>query len=65
VDLRPQLFDLNSDPNEFTDLAGHPGWTAVQADLHRELIARLDPDEIDRLAKRNQQLQGMARSFAA
>ncbi len=63
VDLPPQLFDLASDPNELSNLAGHPTWASVQSDLHQELLARLDPDEVDGRAKRNQQLQGMARSY--
>ncbi len=58
----PQLFDLDADPNEFTDLAGHPDWASVQADLHQELLARLDPDEVDRRAKENQQRDGIARA---
>ena len=63
VDLPPQLFDLAADPNEHTNLAGHSNWAAVQSDLHQELLARLDPEEVDGRAKRNQQLQGMARSY--
>jgi choline-sulfatase len=64
VDFPPQLFDLAADPNEFVDLAGHSGWAEAQSDLHQELLARLDPEEVDGRAKRNQQLQGMARSYA-
>ena len=64
VDLPPQLFDLAADPKEFDDLAGQPGWASVQTDLHRELLARIDPDDVDRRAKRNQRLQGLARSYA-
>ena len=63
VGLPPQLFDLASDPHEFVNLAGHPGWAAAQSNLHNELLARLDPQEVDGRAKRNQQLKGMARSF--
>ena len=64
VDFPPQLFNLAADPNEFVDLAGHSGWAGAQSDLHQELLARLDPEEVDGRAKRNQQLQGMARSYA-
>lgn len=63
VDLPPQLFDLAADPNEFVNLAGHPSWAAVQSNLHQELLARLDPKEADGRAKRNQQLEGMARCY--
>lgn len=62
-DLPPQLFDLAADPNELSNLAGHPSWLGVQSDLHQELLARLDPAEVDGRAKRNQQLQGMKRSY--
>ena len=65
VGLSAQLFDLAADPGEFTDLAGHPDWAAVQSDLHQELLARLDPDDVNRRAKRNQELEGAARSYAA
>ena len=63
VDLPAQLFDLAADPNERIDLAGHPDWASVQSNLHQELLARLDPDDVDRRAKSNQQIQGMARSY--
>ncbi len=63
VDLPPQLFDLASDPYESVNLAGHPDWASVQSNLHQALLARLDPEEVDRRAKSNQQLQGMARSY--
>ena len=65
VDLPAQLFDLAADPNELIDLAGHPDWASVQSNLHQELLARLDPDDVDQQAKSNQQLQGMARSCMA
>ena len=64
VDFPPQLFDLAADPNELVNLAGHTGWAGAQSDLHQELLAKLDPEEVDGRAKRNQQLQGMARSYA-
>ena len=64
VDLPPQLFNLAADPNEFVNLAGHPSWAAVQSNLHQELLAKLDPVEVDGRAKRNQQLEGMARCYA-
>ena len=63
VDHPPQLFDLAADPNEVTNLAGRPDWASPQANLHQELLARLDPEDVDRRAKRNQKLQGIARSY--
>ena len=64
VDHPPQLFDLVADPYEVKNLAGRPDWAAPQADLHHELLARLDPEEVDRRAKRNQQGQGIERSYS-
>ena len=64
VDCSPQLFDLAADPDEFVNLAGHPRWAGAQSDLHSELLAKLDPEEVDGRAKRNQMLEGMARSYA-
>ena len=54
VGYPPELFDLASDPEETTDLAGDP--------LHRETLARLtamlreicDPEAMDKLAKQDQ-----------
>ena len=63
VDLPPQLFDLAADPNEFVNLAGRSGWAAAQSNLHQELLAKLDPDEVDGRAKRSQQRKGMARAY--
>ncbi len=63
IGLPPQLFDLAADPNEFVNLAGHSGWADAQSNLHQELLAKLDPEEVDGRAKRNQQIKGMARSY--
>ena len=63
VGLPPQLFDLAADPNEFVNLAGHSNWADAQSNLHQELLAKLDPEEVDGRAKRNQQIKGMARSY--
>jgi arylsulfatase A-like enzyme len=37
--FRPMLFDLQTDPNEFNDLGGLPGYEAIMADLHERLFA--------------------------
>ena len=64
VGLPSQLFDLEADPYETTNLAGRPDWAPRQERLHQALLTRLDPDEVDRNAKRNQKLQGIARSYS-
>ena len=54
VKYAPQLFDLEADPEELTDLAGNP----VYADVIKESEARLrsicDPEEVDARAKARQ-----------
>lgn len=36
--FRPQLFDLQNDPDEFTDRAGDPAMAGVLADMHERLF---------------------------
>jgi hypothetical protein len=36
--FRPLLFDLETDPDEFHDLGGRPGYDAIKADLHERLF---------------------------
>lgn len=50
----PQLFDLDTDPDERTDLAGDPEYAAVRADLHRELLRIADPVAVDTRAQSDQ-----------
>jgi len=51
---QPQLFDLESDPEEIRDLAERPELASVIADCQRKLREICDPDEIDRRAKARQ-----------
>ncbi len=52
--FRPQLFDLENDPNEFVDLGDDPGYADVRADMHSRLFERITrrknritvPDEV-------------------
>ncbi len=52
--FRPQLFDLEADPDEFTDLGAHPDYAEVRADMHTRLFERITrrknritvPDEV-------------------
>ncbi|HEX6690693.1 MAG TPA: sulfatase-like hydrolase/transferase [Burkholderiales bacterium] len=54
VRYRPQLFDLESDPEELVDVAGRQENAAVLAALKAELLRFCDPDEVDARAKRRQ-----------
>lgn len=55
VGYPPQLFDLADDPEELTDLAGHPGSAALLAEGEARLRAIVDPEEVDARARERQQ----------
>ncbi len=55
VAYRPQLFDLESDPEELTDLAGDDRFAEVLAHGERLLRSTLDPIAVDARAKKRQQ----------
>jgi choline-sulfatase len=50
----PELFDLEADPEELRNLAAESGHEPVLAAFEAELRDRLDPEETDRRAKRDQ-----------
>jgi choline-sulfatase len=52
--MMPQLFDLDSDPQETRDLAQEPGYRGIAADCEKELRRVVDPDAADALAKADQ-----------
>jgi choline-sulfatase len=52
--LPPQLFDLDSDPQETRDLAREPGYRGLVQDCERELRRVVDPDAAGALAKADQ-----------
>ena len=55
ADYEPQLFDLESDPEELNDLARRSDAKPILDDLEAELRRICDPDEVSRRAKRDQQ----------
>lgn len=55
VDHPPQLFDVEADPDELTDLAGDPAHAGILAELRAHLHAIADPADLDRRAKEDQQ----------
>jgi len=50
----PQLFDLEADPEELTDLAGDRAHAAVLQECRERLYRICDPAEVDARAKRRQ-----------
>lgn len=56
VSYEPQLFDLKEDPGELHDVAQDAHYRGVRDELHRELLAIVDPEAVDAAAKANQAL---------
>jgi choline-sulfatase len=54
VNYRPQLYDLESDPEELHDLGEDPAFAQVRQDCLRKLRAFCDPQEVDARAKARQ-----------
>ncbi len=52
--MPPQLFDLDTDPQETRDLAPEPGYQGLVADCEAALRRVVDPDAADALAKADQ-----------
>lgn len=50
----PELFDLDADPEETTNLAPLASYSGIVADMERQLVAICDPEDVDRMAKRDQ-----------
>lgn len=46
-----QLFDMQDDPGEWNDLSGKPEYADVESDLRGRILARFDPERIDREVK--------------
>ena len=54
VKYRPQLFDLESDPDEAKDLLNDPDFAHELAECEAKLRAMLSPEDVDALAKKRQ-----------
>ena len=54
VRFRPELFDLQADPEELNDLAGDPAYAHVVGQMEAELRRICDPEAVDALAKHDQ-----------
>ena len=55
VNYHPELFDLDADPEETTDLGADPGHAEVVRQMEAALREICDPEAIDALAKSDQQ----------
>jgi len=54
VGMRPELFDLENDPEELRDLAPLPEYADVLARFERQLRTLVDPEAADAAAKADQ-----------
>ena len=54
VNARPQLFDLDADPEELVDLAADPRYAPTLAECEAHLRSLLDPEAVDARAKARQ-----------
>lgn len=54
VKYRPQLFDLEGDPEETNDLSADPAHAEALAECAAKLRALLSPEDVDARAKRRQ-----------
>ena len=54
VGFEPELFDLEADPEETTNLAQDPGAAGILTELEGVLRDIVDPEEVDRQAKADQ-----------
>jgi choline-sulfatase len=55
VRYRPELFDLQEDPEELHDLSGDPAHAPVLREMEAELRRICDPEAVDAQAKGDQQ----------
>ncbi|MEZ5650091.1 MAG: sulfatase-like hydrolase/transferase [Burkholderiaceae bacterium] len=55
VGFAPELFDLDTDPEETTNLAGSPEHVPIVAAMEAALREICDPEAVDQLAKADQQ----------
>ena len=54
VHERPQLFDMENDPDECCDLAADPAYAEVVASMHAQLETVFDPEALESASKQAQ-----------
>jgi choline-sulfatase len=57
-----ELYDLENDPGEFTNLAGQSTYRDVQSNLLARIFAEWDPQEITTAATRSQRARKLIRT---
>ena len=50
----PQLYDLETDPNEFHDLAGDTTYQSILEDLQAQLLSHWNPVDLEQRVRRSQ-----------
>ena len=50
----PQLYDVQTDPNEFHDLAGDTAYRSIVEDLQARLLSHWDPVDLEQRVRRSQ-----------
>jgi choline-sulfatase len=50
----PQLYDVQTDPNEFDDLAGDTAYQSIVEDLQARLLSHWDPVDLEQRVRRSQ-----------
>ena len=50
----PQLYDVQTDPNEFNDLAGDTAYQSIVEDLQADLLSHWDPVDLEQRVQRSQ-----------
>lgn len=58
-DFEPLLFNLQDDPQEFTNLAGEPQWRHVREQLHQRALSGWDPGRAMQIIERRNRDRGM------
>lgn len=60
-----ELYDLETDPGEFTNLAYSPDHEAIREDLRAQLLAHWNPVEIEQQVRRSQEERQLMRQATA